>query len=131
MWAASQGHLEAAGVLVDHGADLELTAADGNTPLIFAATQGHTEMVGMLIDRGADPDAQSRGEGRTALMVASSAGHQDVVALLLDRGANASATDNEGYTAEGQALTEEIKCLLRVRPTGDHGALCGVMIVGG
>jgi ankyrin repeat protein len=52
--AALNGQIEAAGWLLDHGANLE--ARDGEfhaTPLVWANERGHVEMVRFLLQRGA------------------------------------------------------------------------------
>ena len=47
--AASTGHLEVVKVLLDNGADISVTNADGRTPLESAASNGHFEVVKLLV----------------------------------------------------------------------------------
>ncbi len=54
MYAARQGSLEAARVLVDAGAELNALDPDRSTPAIIATINGHYDVAAMLLDRGAD-----------------------------------------------------------------------------
>jgi ankyrin repeat protein len=51
-FAAMWGHAEAVLVLLDAGADVNITNEDGIAPLDFAIRKGHTEVVQILLDRG-------------------------------------------------------------------------------
>ena len=46
-----------AALLLDHGADLHATAADGSQPLHAAAVRNGGDAVAALLDRGADLQA--------------------------------------------------------------------------
>ncbi|MDX6571647.1 MAG: hypothetical protein QOC86_803, partial [Gaiellales bacterium] len=56
MYAARQGSLEAAKVLVDAGADKDARDPDLSTPAIIAALNSHYDVAAMLVERGADPN---------------------------------------------------------------------------
>jgi uncharacterized protein len=56
MYAAREGSWEAARVLVDAGAGLNLTDPDGTTALIIAIINGHFDTAAMLTEKGADPN---------------------------------------------------------------------------
>ncbi len=56
MYAARQGSLEAARVLVDAGADKNARDPDRSTPAIIATINGHYDVAAMLVERGADPN---------------------------------------------------------------------------
>ena len=49
------GDAAAAGVLIDEGAEIDVQAEQGCTPLHEAALQGHVDVVTLLLSRGADP----------------------------------------------------------------------------
>ncbi len=53
-WAANEGSVEIARILIDAGADLNVQDNLGWTPLHGAAEFGRVEIVRMLIDAGAD-----------------------------------------------------------------------------
>lgn len=56
MFAAQQGSLAAAEILVKAGADVNAAAPDG-TPLIIAIASGNEDVARFLIDHGANPNA--------------------------------------------------------------------------
>ncbi len=59
MIAIGHGSLEAVGLLIDRGADVNTKDADGATPLMAAAYRGRTEMIGLLLQAGADVNART------------------------------------------------------------------------
>src|SRR5262249_14977931 len=65
MFAAREGDIELAKVLLDKGASVKETAKDGTTPLLIATVRGHVPLAKLLLDKGADPNAA--GTGYTAL----------------------------------------------------------------
>jgi ankyrin repeat protein len=54
-YAARQGYLEAAQVLLDAGARVNQPSGDGTSPLLIATINGHFDLANLLLDRGADP----------------------------------------------------------------------------
>jgi ankyrin repeat protein len=55
LFAARQGHVDAAVALLDAGADInEPSKGDGTSPLLMAIINGHFDLAKVLIDRGAD-----------------------------------------------------------------------------
>ncbi len=64
--AARQGHASAVEALLDGGADLEQSSADGTPPLLIATINGHFDLAMRLLERGADPNHASDA-GATAL----------------------------------------------------------------
>jgi ankyrin repeat protein len=65
LFAARVGDRALLKLLLDHGAKLDETAADGSTALIVATLRGHAEAAIFLLERGAD--ANAIGPGYTAL----------------------------------------------------------------
>ncbi len=53
--AVRQGHVEAALTLLEAGADIDQTIADGSTPLLMASLNGQWDLASILVERGADP----------------------------------------------------------------------------
>jgi ankyrin repeat protein len=69
MYAARQGALAAARVLIDSRADLNLTDPDGTSALMFAIINGHYDVAELLLERGADVNLPDR-TGMTPLYAA-------------------------------------------------------------
>jgi ankyrin repeat protein len=60
LFAARQGHIEAATALLDAGADInEPSKGDKTSPVLMAIINGHFDLAKVLIDRGADIKAAS------------------------------------------------------------------------
>jgi len=53
-FAAREGEIDAARLLIDAGADVDAVAADGKTTLGLAIYNGHYELASLLIDAGVD-----------------------------------------------------------------------------
>ena len=67
LFAAREGHLEAATALLDAGADVnQPREGDHTTPLLMASLNGHFDLGKYLLDRGADPNRTGE-NGATAL----------------------------------------------------------------
>src|SRR5579863_180476 len=58
--ASGEGHAEAAGILVEHGADAAARTTNGSTPLFGASLRGHLELARILIEHGADAAARAK-----------------------------------------------------------------------
>jgi quinoprotein dehydrogenase-associated probable ABC transporter substrate-binding protein len=97
--ASQNGKVEAARVLVDAGADVNVPVAKGGyTPLMLAAVSGSSDLADALIKHGARVNAVNSG-GVTALMIAAAGNHSGVAALLLKAGADINARSEDGRTA--------------------------------
>jgi ankyrin repeat protein len=68
-YAARQGAIEAARVLVVQHADLNVQDPDGTTALVIAILNAHFDLANMLLDKGADPNVADE-TGTAALYVA-------------------------------------------------------------
>jgi ankyrin repeat protein len=104
LFAAREGCVDCAKVLLSAGADADIVDPDQYTPLIIALINGHFDVAGALIDAGANVDMQDK-VGRTALWAAVDAhtipssnrpapretddtlSSMDIITRLLDRGA--------------------------------------------
>ena len=91
------GRADAAGLLLDHDADMHAVSTDTtmrNTPL-HAAIAGRRDhaVITRLLDRGADVNAVGGG-GITPLHLAASRGDVPLIDLLLARGAQRTETDD-------------------------------------
>jgi uncharacterized protein len=105
IFAAREGDLATAKLLLDAGADINQTTNYGWTPLLTAINNRHYQLAKMLLERGANPNAANNG-GWTPLYIATDnrnieGGDYPVakadmdtlefIKLLLDKGANPNA----------------------------------------
>jgi ankyrin repeat protein len=123
MTAARTGKIEAARVLLDHGATIDARETwHGQTALMWAAAQRHPGMIRELIARGADVNARSNVErwerqttaeprekwlplgSMTPLLFASREGCLDCAKVLVEAKANLNAADPDGITPTISAL---------------------------
>jgi ankyrin repeat protein len=74
--------------LIQSGADVNATQADGATALHWAAYHGDASLASLLLDAGADVAAANR-NGSTPMWLAASRGDAAVIKALLDKGADA------------------------------------------
>ncbi|MGD1855710.1 MAG: ankyrin repeat domain-containing protein [Leptolyngbyaceae cyanobacterium] len=82
IYAARDGFIEIARLLIDHGADVNWIDGEGVTPLILASFKDHIELVQLLLDHGADPTVRDQWN-QTALDYALRRGDSDPIAQLL------------------------------------------------
>ena len=104
MAAAVHGHLEAARLLLEGGADPSLTDSDGNTPLMAAAEQGQREVLRLLLGHGVVVDAAELDHGWTAFHFACFEDHADCTEALARAGCDVGLKDVNGST--GRQLAE-------------------------
>ncbi|KAF8427603.1 ankyrin repeat-containing domain protein [Terfezia claveryi] len=85
-------------VLLDQGADVNITGGGCGTALGAAAYRGSLEIVTLLLDQGADVNI-SGGNYGTALGAAAYSGSLEIVTLLLDQGADVNISGGDYGTA--------------------------------
>src|SRR5439155_22985261 len=56
LYAAREGHIEAARALVETGADINQVSGDKFSPLVMAIVNGRLDLAKYLLDKGADPN---------------------------------------------------------------------------
>jgi len=111
LYAARDGRIETAKILLARGAEIEHTDANSITPLLMAITNNHVDMARYLIDRGANVKAIDW-YGRTPLWAAVELRNMDVdsstfengvdrapalelIKVLLDKGVDVNARTRE------------------------------------
>jgi ankyrin repeat protein len=94
LFAARSGDAASARQLLDAGADVNDTMADGLPALTLAAYSGHGDVAAVLLDRGADPNAAAI--GFTALHAAVLRSDVALVRGLLAKGARPDAGMTKG-----------------------------------
>ena len=121
LYAARDGRLESARILVAAGADVKQTDPNGITPLLMAITNNHMDVARFLIDRGSDVNAVDW-YGRTPLWAAVETRNMDVdnaepfengvdreagarlIQYLLDKGADPNTRTKETPPIRRQML---------------------------
>ena len=89
LYAVLSGDIDTVRVLLDAGADVNETAADGAAPLVVAVVKKHEALAIELLNRGAD--ANAAGTGYAALHVAAATGQSEAVKALVAKGADVNA----------------------------------------
>ncbi|HEV8395945.1 MAG TPA: ankyrin repeat domain-containing protein [Vicinamibacterales bacterium] len=120
MYAARDGRLESATLLLDAGATIEQADANGVTPLLTAIGNNHPEVARLLVNRGANVNAVDW-YGRTPLWTAVEARNMDfdnntfmnnvdraplleLIKVLLVKGAQVNARTKESPPIRRQML---------------------------
>ena len=105
-WIAGDGPAELATMLIDKGANVNLTDTAKRTPLHFAAEEGNIPVMEVLLSRGANVNAKDN-VGYTPLMLVAHAKktRPEVAELLLKNGADVNAGDGTGMTMLMKVLT--------------------------
>lgn len=93
--AAQGGHLEAMGLLLAAGANIDAPDDDGNTPLMQAVFAGQFAAAHFLLARGANANAARKG-GETVLHIAARAGDERLLRALFCHGAAQSIDARTG-----------------------------------
>ena len=109
IFAAREGYLDLARLLLAHGATVNAMTADLSTPLLVAVQNGHYDMARLLVERGADVSAvnakgwsplylavKNRSSELGTLPVPPVEGTYELIELLLARGANVNVRINSG-----------------------------------
>lgn len=95
--AAGAGRLDLVRMLINKGANLEMGASRGRTPLLTAAHGGYLDIIQVLVSRGAD--IECRGSASTCLNEAAYNTHLLAVQWLVENGANVNGRDEDGDNA--------------------------------
>lgn len=94
--ASGNNQLDKVRILLEKGANPNVTPTNGLSPLINASSKGYTDLARLLLDNGADPNLANG--NYTPIIAAAGTGRTEIVKLLLDKGANPNTTGALGYT---------------------------------
>ncbi|CUG62705.1 ankyrin repeat protein, putative [Bodo saltans] len=83
--AAQNGHDEACKILVDNGADVNLSRNSRATPLFIATQRNHSQVVSALLVCGANTEIEND-QQCTPFVLACNMGHTSIAILLLEHG---------------------------------------------
>lgn len=81
-YAVYRNNVEAAIILLDHGADIDDQDHEGQTPLHLAALTGSVEIFKLFLEKNADV-LKTENDGTTVLQLAVSEGHQKLAQEIL------------------------------------------------
>ena len=107
-YAADNGHINIATLLLDKKAHIEAQTENNWTSLHVAAYKGHAEVVSFLLDNKAHIEAQNE-DGQTPLFLAINNGCVDIVKLLIRHRAYTDSESKTGNTALSAILSNAIK----------------------
>jgi hypothetical protein len=96
--AVNSGNLKVAGLLIDHGADLNASCRHGTSihmNMLFDHSY-HEEMVKFLIENGAKPQEYSF--GNNDLHLAAIKGYADLLQAMVQHGADVNVKNDYGHT---------------------------------
>ncbi|RAQ49483.1 ankyrin [Aspergillus flavus] len=97
-WRTQETHEAIARLLVDNGADVNMSGSNGRTPLSLAAERSNDNIIKMLLEKGAAVEAKDN-TGRTPLSwAAESSRNENSIRILLERGAEIESKDDAGRT---------------------------------
>ena len=104
LYGIRDGKFSVAELLLEAGADPNLTDKRGFAPVHIAVTRNDAKLVQCLLDHGAAINIRTRGDSRTPLMIAAAAGFAEIVDMLLSRSADPSIVDSGGKSPLERAV---------------------------
>jgi ankyrin repeat protein len=93
MYAAQNGHVSVARLLLMRGADANVFTSNGQSAISLALQHGHPDAAVVLLEHGADPNTRSGATGLTLLEGAAWHGYTELFNKLLEKGANVDSGD--------------------------------------
>eukprot|EP00514_Thraustochytrium_sp_LLF1b_P007246 CAMPEP_0184530728 /NCGR_PEP_ID=MMETSP0198_2-20121128/13122_1 /TAXON_ID=1112570 /ORGANISM="Thraustochytrium sp., Strain LLF1b" /LENGTH=437 /DNA_ID=CAMNT_0026922945 /DNA_START=613 /DNA_END=1926 /DNA_ORIENTATION=- len=97
-WAVLFGQIQCVEVLLEHGADVNVMAKDGTTPLLMCAKEGFEDIADVLIAKQADPNVTVGPFDHTAAHIAAREGHTPFLVLLAQCGETLDRPDRNGMS---------------------------------
>ena len=96
--ACKYGCYKTVELLIQYGADVQLSTVDRYTPLMIACHYRHEDIAALLLNSQADPNLLND-KSNTALMMACQEQLAQTVSLLLSSGVDPNLQDDKGWTA--------------------------------
>ena len=97
-FAAQRGHAEVVKLLLERGADANISFTFGS-PLHAAARANDTAVVALMLDHGADPDLEAGDFNHSPLHEAADRGAFEAATMLIQRGADVNFRNSKGRPA--------------------------------
>jgi ankyrin repeat protein len=104
IYGIRDGKFSVAELLLEAGADPNLTDRRGFAPVHIAVARNDAKLVQCLLDHGAAINVRTHSDGRTPLIIAAAAGFEQMVEMLLSRGADPSIVDGGGKSPLERAV---------------------------
>ena len=121
MIVCKMGNLDAVNMLLNAGADPNISDADGNTCLhVCVGPHYKAQVLQVSIDHSDDVNATNKNNG-TALLTACKTGNVDAIGMLLNAGAVPNITQCDGDTCFHEAISAGCNNEI-LQALSDHGA---------
>ena len=112
--ACRYGNVEAAKLLLDNGAEIEVAQDHTVTPMMAAIENSQTAIVRLLLEKGADPNSELGARCGSNLFVAAERDSTDTVKTLLDAGADPDWGGEYAETALDMAIYNGNMAMVRM-----------------
>lgn len=118
--AADKGSETGVKILIENGANIEISDKQGRTPLYTACDSNQINVVKLLIKKGANVN-KCDNEGRSPILMAAGQGHNSIVLDLIRNGADVGKVDWNGrsplYMGCKGGFDDVVKSLLEIKGT--------------
>ena len=111
--SADWNNFMAVNLLLDHGADANIAAADGYAPLHSPVMKGNQNLVKLFLEKNASINTQNA-NGNSPLHTAVSNGFFDITKLLVKKGSNVNLQNKEGRTPLFPAVANKHEQLIKL-----------------
>ena len=111
--SADWNNFMAVNLLLDHGADANIAAANEYTPLHKVVMKGNQNLVKLFLEKNASVNTQNA-NGSSPLHTAVSNGFFDITKLLVKKGSNVNLQNKEGRTPLFLAVANKHEQLIKL-----------------